>query len=278
MLSKNSEIFSPQNFTQYIGQNRAKQIASVLVQSSKIQNKPLSNMLISGPWGTGKTSLAKVIRLETGKSIKIVDASSISSIGDLGYDKSVIIDEIHNLDPKVADSLNILIDQGTSSIIGCTTNPGALSSAFKSRFRSIELERYNLSDMRQIITHASVRKGIRMDGKTIADVANRSRLNPRTAINNLAFIFDYMVVKGALYVAPRLAQEAFETLGIDTNGFTKRDYEYMSILSDKPLGVSNLSSRLGIDPQTIEKEIEPYLLQTGYIDRMPRGRIKLKDI
>lgn len=277
MHSENLTIFSPQNFVDYVGQPRAKKIASVIVQASKLQRKPLPNLLITGGYGLGKTSLAQVIRKEAGETVRIIDAASLNK-ELIPLSRGIIIDEIHNLDPQTADSLNILIDQGKTSIIGCTTNPGAISSAFKSRFRTIELDRYTVEDIKLIITHISVRKMIDINGKTVTDIALRSRLNPRVAINNLSFIFDYMTVNGALSVSPRLAQEAFDTLGIDPKGFTQRDHEYMAILSDKPLGISNIASRLGIDSQTIEKEIEPYLLQIGYIDRMNRGRVKIKEL
>lgn len=276
--SGNLQIFSPQNFSEYIGQPKAKKIALVMVNAARIENRSLPNILISGVYGTGKSSLGKILRYETGEKALVYDAAAINK-NLPNFNKPIIIDEAHNLDPQVADSLNIIMDAGKAKIIACTTNPGALPAPFRSRFRAINLERYTIGEIKQIIIMAAQRKGVAIDTSVVTQLAIRSRLNPRVALNNLAFVFDFVVVRGLSTVPMRVAQEAFDTLGVDKNGFTTRDYQYMEALPvDRPVGIHYLSSVTGIDAKTIESEIEPYLLQTGRIDRMPRGRVKLKEL
>ena len=277
MVDESFGIFSPKNFIEYIGQNRAKKVATVIVNASRIEQRPLPNILIDGSHGLGKTSLARVIYNELNIEPKVVDASTFNK-EDYSLPDKVIIDEIHNLDPQVADSLNILIDKGRTSFIGCTTNPGSLSPAFRSRFRAIHLERYTFNEIKQIISMVLLRKGVNTNGTAINDIAKRSRLNPRVALNNLAFIFDYMTVQVS-GLTPKIVKEAFMALGIDKDGLTERDYSYIRALpDDRPVGIQYISAALGIDAKTIEAEIEPFLLQSKYIDRMPRGRIKLREI
>lgn len=280
IASEKLDIFSPQNFQEYVGQNQAKKIAQIIVSAAQIEKRPLPNILIDGSYGLGKTSLAKIIHLESGDRLpKVIDALAVNKDEYFSSSQSVIIDEIHNLDPQVADSLSIRMDQGHIHITGCTTNPGVLPAPFRSRFRQIHLERYTINEVRQIIDLALIRRGLITPTPVLMEIAKRSRLNPRVAINYVSFILDYMTTQGAVVMASRLVQEAFSVLGVDQKGFLARDFAYMKALpSDRPVGIHYLSSVLGIDQKTVETEIEPYLLQNGYIDRMPRGRIKLKDI
>lgn len=284
MQSESFDIFSPKNFDEYIGQPRAKKIASVMVNAALIEQRSLPNILIDGSYGLGKTSLAKVIHLSMGITPRVIDASALNkdiptAFSMLNKGKPIIVDEIHNLDASVADSLNILIDQGKLHILGCTTNAGALPAPFRSRFRSIHLEHYTVAEIQHIVELVCQRKGINPENKVLNDIAKRSRLNPRVAINHLAFMFDYMTVNGATALDSYICKSGFETLGVDTKGFIERDYRYMEALQeDRPVGLHYLSTMIGVDAKTIESEIEPFLLQLGYIDRMPRGRIKIKDL
>lgn len=277
--SESLEIFTPKNFKEYVGQNKAKEISRIIIEAAKIENRSLPNILIDGSYGLGKTTLAKVIYHEANTTPKIIDALAANKELPEFFTKPLIVDEIHNLDPEVADSLNIVIDQGRARIIGCTTNPGALPSPFKSRFRTIHLENYTEKDIKQIIDLASLRKGVNFDYRILDEIAQRSRLNPRVATNHLSFLFDYMAVNRLAKLTVQEIRKAFSVLGVDTQGFMERDHRYMAALPiDRPVGLHYLSAVLGIDAKTIEREIEPYLLQTGKIDRMPRGRMKLRDI
>lgn len=277
-MNTNLEIFSPKNFNDYVGQDRAKQIAKVIVAAATIEQRPLPNILIDGSYGLGKTSLAKVIFNELGRTAKVIDASSLNKIIP-PLSRPTIIDEIHNLDPQVADTLNILIDEGKAQIIGCTTNPGMLPAPLRSRLRTIHLESYTQDEIAKILRLVLNRKLIPSADSTITEIAKRSRLNPRVGLNYLAFIFDLMTIKREGTLQPKTIKEAFLTLGVDDNGYIERDYLYMAALpEDRPVGLQYLSAIIGVDAKTIEAEIEPYLLQTGRIDRMPRGRIKLREI
>lgn len=278
-MSENLQIFAPKNFSEYVGQEKAKAIASVMVGAAKKENRALPNTMIDGSYGLGKTSLAKVIAEEIGIKPKIIDAASLNKEVKL-TSKLTIVDEIHNLDASVADSLNILMDAGTIRIIGCTTNPGMLPAAFRSRFRTIHLDHYTVWNIRQIIDLACLRKGVPINGATLAEIAKRSRLNPRVALNHLSFIFDLMSVQNQYSPTVKLAKSAFTMLDVDDNGYNARDYAYMRAFpSDgRPVGIKALEAVTGIDAKTIEAEIEPYLLQTGKIDRLPRGRIKVAEL
>jgi Holliday junction DNA helicase RuvB len=191
----------------------------------------------------------------------------------------VIIDEIHNLNPDVADSLNIILDQGNLRIIGCTTNPGALPSAFRSRFRSIHLEPYSVKDILAILSIATDKKGKTYLPSRLNNIAVRSRFNPRVGLNYLATVFDWMAVNYQTSIEHFILDEVFIRLGVDQLGYTKRDKQYLAAFpEDRAVGIQYLSAVTGIDTTTIETEIEPYLMQTGLIDRTARGRIKLGDI
>jgi Holliday junction DNA helicase RuvB len=279
-LSANLEIFSPKNFDEYIGQDRAKKIAKVMLSASSMERRPLPNILIDGSYGLGKTSLAKVIFNELKIKPRIIDASALNKIiPPILTRQAAIIDEIHNLDPQVADTLNILIDEGKLSIIGCTTNPGMLPAPFRSRFRNVHLDPYTQDQISKILRLALDRKLVPAPDRLVSEISKRSRLNPRVGLNYLAFIFDIMTVRHESTLSERTIKEAFQTLGVDNKGFIDRDYKYMEALQEeRPVGLQYLSAMIGVDAKTIETEIEPYLLQTGHIDRMPRGRIKLKEI
>ncbi len=273
-LSKNSlDFLRPQNLNEYVGQPKAKQIVATTVQAALKEQRALPNILISGPFGQGKTILALLMAQEYGKKFPLIDAASVNK--NIVESGTVIIDEIHNLDATVCDSLNILLDSHNLHIIGCTTNPGALPSAFRSRFRNIPLGPYSNDDISQILTMALSRKGISSTKTLVYEIAKRSRLNPRISLNNLSFILDVALVKDAS-LGIHIIDEAFHQLGIDKDGFSLRDYAYLDAIPEgRSVGIQYISAVTSIDPKTIEEEIEPYLMQKGLIDRTSRGRHKL---
>lgn len=276
-------IFTPANFNQYIGQERVKTFAKVMVQAAKKENRKLPNILIDGGYGLGKTSLARVIYREFGLTPKVIDASSLTpnNVESImpSFGTGIIIDEVHNLDRQVADSLNLLIDRSQLSIIACTTNSGDLSAPFKSRFRAIHLDPYTLEDISKIVDLVAIRKRVNLPYNQVKEIAKRSRLNPRIALSYLSTLFDVLTVKDRTRGDLTSLKEAFILLGVDDNGFLERDYHYLRVMpEDRAVGVAYLSSMLGLDSKTIETEIEPYLMQKGYIERTPRGRIKIKNL
>ena len=275
-VSQPRDIFTPQNFSEYIGQEDAKALALIMIQAAKKEHRPLPNIMVVGEYGLGKTSLAQLIMREYGEPVRLVDGASVNTALPNGL---IIIDEIHNVANEVADSLNVLIDQNKVHIIGCTTDPGSLPSAFRSRFRVLRLESYDVGNLTEILSRVAARKGITVTREMLTKIAVRSRFNARYALSNLALVFDLLTVKDQTIITQPIALEAFKMLGVDEKGFLTRDYKFMAALStERAVGLQYLTAMTGLDSKTIEEEVEPYLLRMGLLDRTPRGRIKIKDI
>lgn len=270
------DIFSPKTFKEYVGQEDAKTLAQIMIKAAKKEARPLPNMLIVGEYGLGKTSLARLIMQDYGEHVRLLDGASVNAALPRDH---VIIDEIHNIKPEVADSLNILIDSNQVHIIGCTTDPGSLPSAFRSRFRLLQLESYSNANLTEIMDKVVKRKNVSSTRTLLSEIAKRSRFNARYALSNLALVFDLLAVKGQKTISQPLITEAFTMLGVDSRGYLKRDYKFMDALpDDRAVGLQYLSAVTGIDEKTIEEEVEPYLLRMGLLDRTSRGRLKLKNI
>lgn len=269
-------IFEPQSFEEYVGQTEAKELSRIMVDAALKESRPLPNIMISGEYGLGKTALAQLIMRRYGYTPSLMDGASVNREIPSG---TKIIDEIHNLTPEVADTLNIHLDKGNLHIIGCTTNPGQLPSAFRSRFRQLHLKSYTVDELATILEKVVRRKGVRASRSVLAGVGLRSRFNARQATMYLSFIFDLMAVKGQKEITSALAHEAFSKLGVDNSGYQDRDKLYVRALpDDRAIGLQNIAAMTGIDEETIQNELEPYLLRMGVIERTSRGRIKIKDI
>lgn len=273
-MSKTKDIFSPKNFAEYIGQTDAKDLASIMVRAAHNERRTLPNIMVVGEYGLGKTSLARLIMGAAGLSERMYDGSSINK--ELPGAGTFIIDEIHNLDSSVADTLNLYLDNNQFHIIGCTNNPGLLPSAFRSRFRMLYLKSYSNKEIALILKNACDRKGVKTTPTAIELLSFRARSNARQATMYLSMVFDVMAVKGITTVTKEVVSETFEKLGVDARGLLPRDRDYLEALPDRPVGLQYLTARLGIDANTIEEEVEPFLLRLGLIDRTPRGRIKIE--
>jgi Holliday junction DNA helicase RuvB len=269
--------FTPTTLSEYVGQAKAKALVKIMIEAAKAENRELPNILISGSYGQGKTSLAHLIYKEFGKEAKEQDGSSVNRLPPTNG--RMIIDEAHNLAPEITDTLNVYLDRGGLHLTICTTNPGALSAPFRSRFRPIHLEPYTIADIAIIVKNAIHRKGYSSSAAFLDDIAKRSRFTPRIALNNLALIFDLMAVKREHRLTAKTLQEAFDNLGVDEVGFLERDRAYLSALpAERAVGLQYLSAVIGVDGTTIEEEIEPYLMRLGLIDRTARGRVRVVNI
>lgn len=264
----------PKSFEDYVGQSEAKERARIMVKAANKEQRALPNIMVVGEYGLGKTALARLLLTAVGQSERLYDGASINK--GTPEPGTFIIDEIHNLNSEVADSLNLLLDQGTHHIIGCTNKPGMLPSAFRSRFRTLQLHSYTTKELSSIITRAARRKAVKFDKDAIELIALRSRFNARQAIQYLDEVLDLKVARGRSTVNLALIQAMFKKVGVDEKGLLPRDRAYLEALKpNTPVGIQYLAAVLGEDQTTIEEEIEPYLMRLGYVDRTPRGRINV---
>lgn len=267
-----SNIFAPRNFDQYIGQKKIKDVCTILIDAANIEKRPIPSLLIFGPYGLGKTTLARLIMERHGHPYRFMDATLAAKVKF--YSGYLIIDEIHNLPSEDCDQLNTILDQEQVTIIGCTTNPGALPAPFRSRMRLLHLDDYEADDIEQILKNSVKRKKVLTEFKALNNLANRSRFNPRHALQSLAFALEIMVTTHSPKLTNTIVNSALQKLDIDEKGLTSVDRKYLEALSPiKPTGISQLRAVLGTDIETIEREIEPFLLRLGYVERTPRGRM-----
>jgi Holliday junction DNA helicase RuvB len=260
---------------EYIGQEHAKELASVMVEAADKEGRPLPNILISGSAGLGKTTLAKLIL--NGKTYNFTDGNSANTRERFaGY---LIIDEIHNVRPEICDRLNTVLDAGGLRIIGATTNPGLLPAPFRSRFRTLPLVPYTVDDLTKIQYNVVDRKGITAQYRLLEEISKRGRFTPRRTLQYLAFIMDLMAVRDETTLTEQTLLDGLDMIGVDEKGLVEIDHRYLEALpDDRPVGLQYLQAILQTDKDTIEEEIEPYLLQMKLIDRSARGRFKVTSL
>lgn len=267
--------FEPSQFKDYIGQNKAKEIVQVFADAAKKEERLIPNVLFTGTAGLGKTTLAKL----TLKDIPcmFVDGNAVNSNYNqlFGY---VIIDEIHNVKADVCDSLNVLMDNSIINVLGCTTNPGKLPKALRSRFRTVTLFPYSDADLVEIMKGVLKRKKkFSVNESLLEEVAVRSRSTPRRALQYLSFILDVMLVRNQTKLIPQTLFDSFAMLGVDDYGLLEIDHKYLAAFPEdgRSVGLQYLSAVLATDVETIQEEIEPYLMQLKLIDRTAKGRKRL---
>ncbi len=294
----------PKSIEEYIGQEDLKKQIRVFIDASKKTGKTLDHILIGGPPGLGKTSLAQVIAKELGKNIIFTSGPVLEKKGDIAGILSslsegdiLFIDEIHRLNPSVEEALypamedyciDIIIGKGSSSrsvrieippftLIGATTRSGMLTSPLISRFGIIlHIDYYSVNSLTQIVLRSAQILGIKITKKGAEEIAKRSRGTPRIANRYLKRVYDFAVVKKDGIIDEETSREALDFLGIDSFGLDGRDRKYLQIIIEKfngkPVGLNTLSSALSEDRYTIEEIIEPFLLRSGFIERTPKGR------
>ena len=294
----------PRDFSSYIGQEKLKQNLKLAITASKKRNEPIDHVLLYGPPGLGKTTMASVIANDMGAQIRITSGPAIEKTGDLASlltnlkDNDILfIDEIHRLNSNVEEvlysamedfKLDIMIGKGPSArslrldlpkftIIGATTRAGALSAPLRDRFGIVHrLEFYSEDEIEQIINRAASILGTNIDKDASKELAKRSRLTPRIANRLLKRVRDYADVNGDGIIDTIIAEKTLKLLEIDENGLDSVDRALLRAIIDNydggPVGAATLSALLPEDKQTIEDFIEPYLMQLGLLERTPKGR------
>ncbi len=270
-------LYIPTNFEEYIGQTQAKKLLQIMLKAAKIEQRPIPNIMITGTAGLGKTSLARIILKE--EPYKFTDGNTLNA-GIDGLSGYVIVDEIHNIKPEVCDALNLVIDNGTVRIIGCTTNPGMLTGPFRTRFRTINLLPYSIEDLILIMQKVLERRDdLIIPYKLLEQVASRGRRTPRVTLHYLSFITDLMLVEEQHTLTQVLLDEAFLAIGVDELGLLSIDRKYLEAFPEdgRAVGLQFLCALVSCDKETIEQEIEPYLLSLKLIDRTSRGRVRINE-
>jgi Holliday junction DNA helicase RuvB len=298
----------PKRLNEYIGQEKIKNNLSIFIEAAKQRSEALDHVLLYGPPGLGKTTLAYIMSREMGVDIKVTSGPVIERPGDLAailtnlHEHDVLfIDEIHRLSHVVEEILypamedyhiDILIGQGPSArsmkleiprftLVGATTRAGLLTSPLRDRFgMSFRLDFYTPEELTVIIKRSAKIFSIDIDSEGAAEMAKRSRGTPRIANRLLRRIRDFAQVKGDGFIDKKISITALEMFEVDHKGFDHMDRKMLLTLIDKfnggPVGIDSLSSAIGEERTTIEDIYEPYLVQEGYIQRTARGRVATK--
>ena len=295
----------PETIEEYVGQTDVKENIKVFIEAAKIRNEPLDHVLLYGPPGLGKTTLAFIIANELGVNIKTVSGPSIEKSGDLAAVLSslepgdvLFIDEIHRMPryieeilyPAMEDfsldiivgsdesSRNIRIDLPPFTLVGATTRAGDLSSPLRDRFGiTSKLEYYTIEELTQIVKRTARVLETEIDDDAALELAKRSRGTPRIANRLFKRVRDFAIVENDGKIDLKLCNKALKRLKVDELGLDNTDHELLLAIINRfnggPVGIDALSASIGEETTTIEDVYEPYLLQTGLLKRTSRGRV-----
>lgn len=299
----------PKALNEYIGQNKVKEALSIYIQAARERKDPLDHVLLAGPPGLGKTTLAGIIANEMGVNVRVTSGPAIEKPGDLAAILTnlsegdvLFIDEIHRLQRSVEEvlypsmedfALDIIIGKGPSArsiridlshftLIGATTRAGQLSSPLRDRFGvQFRLELYNAEQLSDIVTRSAGILGIPVEHDGALEIAKRSRGTPRIANRLLKRVRDYAQIMGNGVISYDIAKIALSRMEIDDLGLDAIDRRMLTVMITQynggPVGLDTLAAAIGEESITLEDVYEPYLMQIGFIGRTPRGRIVLPD-
>lgn len=295
----------PRKLSEFIGQDRVKDSLSISIKAALTRGEALDHAILCGPPGLGKTTLSMIIANEMGTNLRITSGPAIERAGDLaailtniGLGEVLFIDEIHRLNRAVEEilypamedfALDIIIGKGPSArsiridlprftLIGATTRQGMLSGPLRDRFGMVyRLEYYNPAELETIVIKSSELMGVPITSEGAFEIARRSRGTPRIANRLLRRVRDYAEVKGSGTVDDKVASEALILMEVDDRGLDRLDHRILETIIGKysggPVGIDTIAAALNEERETLEDVYEPYLIQIGFLDRTPRGRV-----